>query len=136
MLTLTAAITAMTISNIRPLPNLSGQIALLLRSEGTRAQIETDGSHGDRNHQSETAEYRDQIERVGMGLGLCSFASENTGNDRIHSSLLIETGRKLLDRHCRSFSQGKKMASPVFQDRFVGNLRGPPRHAFASFRQA
>jgi hypothetical protein len=121
MLTLTAAITAMTTSNMGSHPNLSGQTAVLWRSTGTCAQVETDG-HGDRNHPPETAEYGDQSEGVRIGLGLCRF-------------LLTETNPNLLDHRCRHFSLGEKMTSPVLRDRFVGNLLGPPRRAFASFGQ-
>jgi hypothetical protein len=96
-------------------------------SEEAGAQIEAYGSHSDRNHQSETAKYGYQDERVRIGLGPCCLASENTCNDRIHVSLLIERDTNLFDRRCRSFSQGKKTASSAFPDGFVRNQLSAPR---------
>jgi hypothetical protein len=123
MLTLTAAATAMTISNMTLIQSSRVECATqVLLSEEAGTQIKAYGSHGNRNYQSETAKYAYQDERVRVGLGLCSFASENNGNDRIHGSLLIETTAKLHDRRCRSFARGEKMASPMLRDCFVGNL--------------
>jgi hypothetical protein len=51
---------------------------------------------------------------MGLCLSLRSLALNDVRNDRIHGSLLIETSTILLDRRFKSFSQGKKTASPAF----------------------
>jgi hypothetical protein len=68
---------------------------------------------------------------MGIGLSLRSFARKDVGNDRVHGNLLIEIDITLLDYRFRSFSQGKKTASPSFPDCFVGDVLSAPRHALA-----
>jgi hypothetical protein len=56
---------------------------------------------------------------------------KDVGNDRIHGNLLIEIDISLLDYRFRSFSHGKKTASPAFPDCFVGDVLSAPRRALA-----
>jgi hypothetical protein len=66
---------------------------------------------------------------MGIGLSLRSFARKDVGNDRVHGNLLIEIDITLLDYRFRSFSRGKKTASPALPDCFVGDVLSAPRRA-------
>jgi hypothetical protein len=61
-----------------------------LRSEESRAQVETQGSHSETGEQTGTAKQRDQSEGMNLSPRSGSFAHKNVRNKRIHGNLLIE----------------------------------------------